>query len=588
MAGFVGIFGQHVAASQANVRDALEATIYSQKTIAHNLQNDQHLILGKSEFTFLDTTRMHAQDENRHAWISGEIFNERELTGGKHQVFADVLLEHYRIGTLDQLLPKVNGVYVAIIFDAGKQTLKIITDRYGLRPIYVYHSARCLIIAAEVKCFSFFDQFTVKINNGVINCFMQLEHFLGNETWFEGVEIAAPATIYTYSLSDDQFTSKRYWSWASIKLSKQSIDEAAEEMAALLDASIKTRFKAGGQVGIALSGGLDSRALVAAVHSEKPVTYTFGTSGSKDVKIARKVASLAGVRHVHYDTYSENWLLERFGGVWKTDGMLNMFHMHYSHLMNEIPRIMDINLSGFLGDAVLGGTYLEKKGKIFLNQRMNQSIARHYYGEHFERCDPEDSFFDLDKVDPYLFYNRGRRMIGMGAEEAAKTVPQRLPFMDIKLMDLSFSLPDEFRAHSKVYNRALLLKYPTFYKDIPHATTGVSIQNNSTFGNTALKRINRLLWIARYKLGLQTSYVNVHNWIKEPATAAFLTQMLDPGNAIYPNFTADNYLKKFLLPHLHGKNNFAKQIMGALTLEVWLQQVLNRKFIPDFKKHTLG
>jgi hypothetical protein len=85
----------------------------------------------------------------------------------------------------------------------------------------------------------------------------------------------------------------------------------------------------------------------------------------------------------------------------------------------------------------------------------------------------------------------------------------------------------------------------------------------------------------RYKLGLQTSYVNVHNWIKEPATAEFLKQTLDPRSALYPNFTDRNFLQEFLLPHLQGKNNFSKHVMGALTLEIWLQQVLNKKFIPE-------
>jgi asparagine synthase (glutamine-hydrolysing) len=172
-------------------------------------------------------------------------------------------------------------------------------------------------------------------------------------------------------------------------------------------------------------------------------------------------------------------------------------------------------------------------------------------------------------------------MIGMGAEEPAKTIPQRLPFMDTALMDFAYSLPDQFRAHSKVYNKALLLKYPAFYKTIPHAATGVPISNNPTLLNIILKKYDRLLWIAKYKLGMQVSYTNVQNWVKETETAQLITKILDPEGALYPSFTSQNFMRKYWQPHLSGSKNFIREVMGALTFEIWLQQILNKKFIPQ-------
>jgi asparagine synthase (glutamine-hydrolysing) len=578
MAGFVGICSNNLQKETTikSVGDGLRLTVYSDKSGTADLVGENNFVLGKSFFPFLDSSQVHSKNGNVSAWLTGEIYNQSELGAGG---FTDTLLNAYFENSLDALLQKVNGIYIAIIYDAERKVLQIITDRYGLKPLYIYHSNNSLILASELKCFPSFPSFNLKMRTEVIDCFMQLEHFLGNETWFQNVEVAAPSTIYTYTWENDKLASRRYWSWANIKKTTLTFHEAAAEMGELLDKVNKSRFISKASVGVALSGGLDSRAILAAVHQEKPVTYTFGTPASADVKIANRVTKMAGVEHIHYNTYTDHWLIKRFTGVWKTDGMLNMLHMHYSHLMNQIPEIMDINLSGFLGDAMLGGSYLEKKGKVFLNQRINDSIARHYYGIHFERCSTADSFFDLDKIDPYLLYNRGRRMIGMGAEEPSKTVPQRLPFMDIKLMDLSYSLPDEFRVHSKVYNAALLMKYPEFYRDIPHATTGVPISNDPSLFNLALKKYNRLLWVVKYKLGMQTSFINVQNWIKEPETAALLMEILNPKKAIYPNFTSRNFYNEFLMPHLNGRKNLARQVMGALTMEIWFQQVLNKKYL---------
>jgi asparagine synthase (glutamine-hydrolysing) len=580
MAGLVGICGSFKDSKQT-VADAAALTVYSKKATTRALVQDENFILAESYFNFFGTEgRISALENNITACVAGEIYNIYELTN-TGESFSDILLKSYREDNLHVLLPKVNGIFNAVIFDKKNKCLLIITDRYGLKPLYLYTNSKCLILAAELKCFPVFPSFKLDIKREVIDSYIDLQHFMGNETWFENVEVAAPATIYRYSLSDLRLSSKLYWRWSDVKQRSCSVDEAAEEMAMLLDSVNNDRFNVPARVGVALSGGLDSRAILAAVHKRQPITYTFGTSNSRDVKIARQVAALAGVKHFHYDTFVNGWLESRFSGIWKTDGLLNSLHMHYSHLMGSIANVMDVNLSGFLGDAVLGGSYLEKKGTVVLNQRITAQTAQRYYGKHYERCDINNPFFDINKIDAYLFYNRGRRMIGMGAEEPAKTIPQRLPFMDTALMDFSYSLPDEFRAHSKVYNKALLLKYPAFYENIPHSGTGVPIANHPTLSNIIKKKYDRLLWIAKYKLGMQTSYTNVHNWVREPDTAKLISNILKPENALYPSFTSQDYYKKYWMPHLNGKHNFIREVMGALTFEIWLQQILKKNFIPQ-------
>lgn len=580
MAGFVGHTGKSIDASDA-VKNALGLTLYSAKTAIQMLHESDDLVLGKSVFDFLQTTRSVSQEESISVWVDGEIYNQEQLSGGLKEVFADTLLRHYQQQSLSQLLPQVNGIYVAIIYDGFMHTLTIVTDRYGLRPLFLTHKSKQLVFAAELKCFQVFPSVSLEVDQEVIDCFLDLEHFLGTDTWFKGIEAASPATVYTYNIDSDVLKQQRYWSWSDLKPAKISLTEAAHQMGDLLHEVVNDRFDRTQNVGIGLSGGLDSRALVAAVHEKKPVTYTFGTPNSRDVKIAKEVARVAGVRHVLFDTYSADWLTSRFSGIWKVDGMLNMLHMHYSHLTKEIATIMDINLSGFLGDAMLGGSYLGKKGKTFLNKRVDKSIAQHFYGRHYERCDPGDPFFDIEKIDPYMLYNRGRRMIGLGAEEPAKTIPQRLPFMDTALMDLSFSLPDDYRAHSKVYNKALLEKYPVFYKNIPNSNIGVPIAENPSITNLLLKKYYRISWIINYKLGRQTSYANAQNWIRQPQTARLLYNILDPAKAIYPAFTRKNFLQMYLVPHLNRRANFVRQIMGAVTAEIWFQQMLNKNYVPE-------
>lgn len=583
MPGFVGICSNALTVTKEPVANAVKATVYASNTSVQEKHADQTLILQKSFFNFLEHPRMSAHLNDVYVWVDGEIFNQEELRKNPNDVFAEIIANYYQTDTLHDILKQIDGVFTIVVYDLKKQQLQIITDRYGLKPFYLYAMNNCLIFASELKCFNYLKPFVMQIRRDVVDCFIQLEHMMGTATWFEGVEVTEPSTIYTYAWGKNTFTKKRYWSWSLIKESTLSIENAAEELASLLDRASKSRKFGDYKVGVALSGGFDSRAILAAVRQDKPITYTFGIKESLDVQIAKLVANVAGVQNIYYDLRVSNWLEKRFSGVWKTDGMLNMCHMHYSHLMNDISDLMDVNLSGFLGDAVIGGTYLEKKGKSFLNTRISESQARHYYGEHFHFSDTRDSFFDINKVDPYLFCNRGRRLIGLGAEEAEKTIHQRLPFMDTKLMDFSYSLPDEFRMNSKVYNMALLRKYPEFYESIPHSNTRLPLNINPSLLYKSKRLYYKLVWIAKYKLGIATSYSDVHNWIKVPETANFIRHILNPKTALYSQFTAVNFLEKYVEPHVRSMRNHTKQIMGALTMEIWLQQTINKKYRAEDK-----
>lgn len=578
MAGFTGIYGSK--SNSDSVRQGAELTVYAPHTKVTSLHQDANLVLYKSFVTFLESPDSTARIGDVTVWIDGEIYNRSECTM-QHQTFAETLLQHYQDNTLGEFLRRLDGIFIVIIYDATTHQVVLISDRYGLKPFYLSVAGNQLTFAPELKCFSVFKPFDLKIRKDVIDCFIGLEHLLGTTTWLEGVTLIKPAAIVTYSLREHKLTTTQYWSWSQIRRTSLSFDDAAEQIGLLLDAANKKRFFGDYQVGVALSGGLDSRAIVAAVHDQKPVTYTFGLPNSQDVIVAQRVAHMANVSHTWFDIRTNDWLSERFSGVWKTDGMLNMYHMHYSHLMNRIREIMAVNLSGFLGDVVLGGSYMNKKGKVLADRRVDASLAEFYYGQYAAFSDPDDSFFDIDKVDPYVMYNRGRRMIGMGAEEANKTIPQRLPFMDTALMDFAYSLPDDFRVKSKVYDKALLQKYPEFYRTIPNAGTRVPIHERSSIVFDAVQAFHRGIDMVKYKLGIATSYTDVYNWIKEPVAAKRIGELLDVDRAIYPNFTSRNFKREFLDPHVQGKGNYMKQVMGALTLEIWLQQLLNRKFIPD-------
>lgn len=577
MAGFVGVCSNSLKESEHQITDALQATVYAAHTHHAMLLNEAPFLLGRSFVTFLETEKRVASAHGVSVYVDGEIFAYPK-SGTENNTYAQQVLSSYTTDQLHKLIFNTDGIFIIIIFDSVKKQLLLITDRFGLKPFYVAEQNGAFFFAPEVKCFSYFSSFQLKVRKEHVECFLTLGHFLGSGTWLESVYLAEPATVYTYRWQEQSLKTEMYWSWGKIRRSNLTLSDAADELGQRLDTTFNNQFGGNFRTGIGLSGGLDSRCLLAAVHNRNPVTYTFGIEKSADVAVARQVARVANVKHHYFDLKIDHWLQRRFSGVWKTDGMLNMYHMHYSHLMNELPKWFDVNLSGFLGDVVIGGSYLKKEGKSFVNRAVNESIAAHYFGNFASQSNYKNSYFDTERVDPFVIYNRGRRLIGMGAEEANKTIPQRLPFMSVPLMEFAYSLPDELRADSKVYDLALLRKYPAFYKNIPNASKGVPIIENPDFFWRAKKALHYATQGLKYRLGMSISYTDVFNWIKEPETATQIRALLDPKKALYRDLIDVNFLTQFVEPHIEGKKNHTRQIMVALTIEVWLQQLLNNKF----------
>ena len=109
-----------------------------------------------------------------------------------------------------------------------------------------------------------------------------------------------------------------------------------------------------------LSGGLDSRAIVAALTDDAAPFQmaTFGQDHSAHIAIAARVARVRGGEHHVQNLSPANWIEERFAGVWWTDGQLNLLDMHGAEKLGERRNWFDVNISGFIGDLTMGGSHL--------------------------------------------------------------------------------------------------------------------------------------------------------------------------------------------------------------------------------------
>lgn len=521
-------------------------------------------------------------------WVEGEAYNFTEVAERlrlTQKGFAATLVEAYQTGKLDNYLNLLDGYFCAALYDGQKKTLKLVSDRYGMRMLYWYSKDGLFAWASEVKGILALGSIDKTIDATSPQCFLDLGYLMGEHTWFEHVKLIKPATVLEFDTTSQKIEQHYYWKWSEIRPSHLRFDQAVDELGTRFIAAVKRRFDPNEKIGISLSGGLDSRAILAAVNHLHPgyqgYCYTFGKSGCDDIRIAEQVISRASWKHQVLYLNEKNWFAPRLEKIWNTDGMLDMMHMHGSEFLDDIGQSIDVNLNGYCGDAILGGGFLNS---VPLNKRVSAGNTKSFYKNYSMLALPDIDFYDIDHVEPNLYMNRVRRFTNMGSVNGLVKIDQRKPFFDNIIVELVFSLPDEFRGGNKLYSAMLLKYFPQYFNDIPWQKTGspISYSNSSvkaiTFKHRVIGKLKREAGRIGIKYKVLHNFTDYAEWLRQEPARSFLETVLSAKSALYPAYIDQAKIRYHLKDHLQNKANYEDELCKALTFEIWLQQVFEGRY----------
>lgn len=486
---------------------------------------------------------------------------EGEQYDFKDKSFEEFMHEAYINNTLEEKLNRLDGYFHAVVYDSNIKKLFLISDRYGMRMLYYYHKDNNFAFSGEVKGLLELDFVEKQVSQKSFDCFMDLGYLLEDNTWFENIKLIKPATIMEFDLTTKKLSQKYYWSWAEIKPQDVSFEQAVDIVGDFFIKAVEKRFNPNEKIGVALSGGLDSRVIFAATDHLYPdykgFAYTFGVDGCDDIEIAKIVTSRADWEHKVFHFTSNNWFEPRKYRNYIVDGMLNIIHMHGSEFLTEIKEKVDFNLNGYAGDVVLGGGWFNT---IPTNTMASNSNLKVFYKDFTNLCNIKCDFYNIDRCEPHLYMNRVRRFTNMGTVNVLTDIDQRKPFFDNKLLEFIYSIPDDYRKDNKLYSTMLLKFFPKFFKDIPWQQTRRNLDGtNSPY----LKNENII-----------RGYMNYAGAIREKSILDEIFKILNYESSIYKNFTDIDAIKTYLQPHLDSiQVNHIEKIFRYITAELYIRDV---------------
>jgi len=327
--------------------------------------------LGMRRLSVIDLATGHQPMASPDGFIqvvfNGEIYNfmdvRRELEGLGH-AFAthsdtEVIVHGYQQWG-EAVLDRLNGMFAMAIWDERDQSLRLIRDRLGVKPLYYFIDANRLIFASEIKAILTHPDVARDVEpRGLLNYFAY-GHAVGEDTIYRGIRKLLPGHVMR--AIGGRLDIASWWNPVPGTPTRMSEQECAAEVRRLLEDSVRLRMIADVPLGAFLSGGLDSSAVVAIMTRQmnRPVeTFSIGFdfgAAFNELPDARRVSQHCGSNHHEVVVHARELADTLQTLVYHFDEPFGDAACFPTYLVSKLAREhVTVALTGEGGDELFGG-----------------------------------------------------------------------------------------------------------------------------------------------------------------------------------------------------------------------------------------
>ncbi len=299
--------------------------------------------------------------------FNGEIYNfsvlrEKLIKSGvvfRSRTDTEVILAMYAsFGTA--CLREMNGMFAFAVWDKVEKKLFLARDRIGKKPLYYLHcGSDRLAFASEIKSLLQLPGVQREIEPTAIADFLKYLYIPAPKTIFKGIYKLLPGYCLELRVGSEPVIDQ-YWDVEFSGRADVSLEDAAEELAALIRECTACRMIADVPLGAFLSGGIDSSAVVALMAQAsagrvKTCSIGFPDKRHDETMYAREIANLFNTEHTEYTVREDlagtvSVLPKYFDEPFADSSAVPTFHV--SRLAR---RKVTVALAGDGGDENFGG-----------------------------------------------------------------------------------------------------------------------------------------------------------------------------------------------------------------------------------------
>jgi len=533
--------------------------------------------------------------------FSGEDFIERKVFAYIKSRDHDCNLEDasYLVHLYEEMglkfIEKLNGWFCGLLLDFRLKKAFLFNDRYGMHRIFVHENKDGIYVSSEAKALLAVLPELREFDPKGLGEFLTCGCTLGNQSLYKGINILPAGALWEFENGELKRRGTYFGLEKWTGQHKLNEERFSYELLETYGKAVK-RYSGGTLlVGISLTGGLDSRMVMACLDKSLGNfrCYTFGSMyrDTFDVKIAREVAKASGQPH-HVIVLGEEFLrdfpnyLER--AVYISDGYIGLSGAAELYVNSLARNLAPVRLTGNYGGELLRGDrsfrYEVPKG-TFVNPDIipYMKVAR-------------KTFQELETKDPVtfaLFHQAPSQGYGRLAIERTQVI-LRTPFMDNDLVKLIYQSSPNLLKGEKL-SVAIVSRYKPDLLKIP---TDRGLLCGSTTLGCLIRQLHRkalikaeywsshgmpnwLAAISRYGLGrfLEKTFLgrdkfqHFRLWTQK-RFASYVTDVILQGTEDLEEFFNRLHIERMIREHMTGRKNYIDEIDKIMTITLGYRTLL--------------
>jgi asparagine synthase (glutamine-hydrolysing) len=406
-----------------------------------------------------------------------------------------------------QFLASLHGCFAAALWDQQQRRLTLVSDRFGMRPLYWALANGALVFASEIKALLAVPGLSHKTSLDGLGQFFAFGQYLGDRTSFDAISLLPAASVLEFDLATSRVQVQSYGGVEPAADMPAPGEAALDAVADAFVASVERQTSDTRGLGLSLSGGLDARTILAVVPGQiKLTTVSLGIPGSIDHRAADLLSELAG--RPHHEQMLDQSFLGRFEEhlrqmVRLTDGQ----YLDQGIVLTTLPAYRDLgittllrghagellhmrkayafsldaealaapdkpaleawlwrHLSGYMIGAVEGPLFTAKAGGPDVLEQARAALRRRLAATR-------DVNPPVQRVWQLFVGERLRRETALSLQMFRSFAEVRVPYLDSTLVSLLLAFPPELKLDDTLQSHILKRHKPAFLR-VVNANTG--------------------------------------------------------------------------------------------------------------------
>ncbi len=482
----------------------------------------------------------------------------------------------------------LNGLFHGLVVDRKRGIVTIFNDRYGMHRLYYHESKNAIYFAGEAKAILAVCPELRSVDEKGLGEYVACGCVLEDRSLFRDIYVLPPGSAWTYRNGAIEKKNKYFDAQEWENQGPLGAEDYYKELRHVFSRNLPRYFSGREPIGMSLTGGLDTRAIMAWCDAPPRSLrcYTFGGMfrECRDVKLARRVAQICRQPHEiipvaeeflsNFSHYAERTVL-------LTDGCCDVSHSPDLYVNKLAARIAPVRVTGNYGDEVL------VQRRVFQPKVPTSGVFSEELMTHVNLA--KHTFADLDGGNALsfaVFRQAPWHHYGLLALEQTQ-LSMRSPYLDNDLVRTAFRAPKSGSANN-VRERLISDGNPLLGKF--RTDLGYGGNSNGLLG--AVSRRFHLLtmkaeyaydvgmpqWVSRIDhhlapLHLERLFLGRHKfyhfriWYRD-VVSVYVKEMLLDSRTLSRPYLKPNMVQTIVREHIAGRRNYTREIHQILTLEL--------------------